>query len=88
MKSEQLEALNRAVRHVIRNDMVVILGWTETLQNYVTEEGEDALERVLKTSRNVGELTDVAWKFVDSLSDEDTVELESIPLDEVPFCLD
>lgn len=82
-KTEQLEALNRVVRHDIRNDMAVILGWTETLQDHVTEEGEDALELVLKKSRHVVELTEVAREFVDSLSDGDTTELEPIALHEV-----
>lgn len=82
-KTEQLEALNRVVRHDIRNDMAVILGWTETLQDQVTEEGEDALELVLKKSRHVVELTEVAREFVDSLSDGDTTELEPIALYEV-----
>jgi signal transduction histidine kinase len=63
--------------------MAVILGWTETLQDHVTEEGEDALELVLKKSRHVVELTEVAREFVDSLSDGDTTELEPIALHEV-----
>jgi signal transduction histidine kinase len=79
-KTEQLEALNRVIRHDIRNDMAVILGWAETLQEHVTEEGEDALERVLQKSRHVIQLTDVARDFVESLSGEGTAELKPIDL--------
>jgi signal transduction histidine kinase len=82
-KTEQLEALNRVVRHDIRNDMTVILGWGEQLQDHVTEDGTDALNRVLRKSRHVIELTDIAGDFVESLTDEGTAELEPIALHEV-----
>lgn len=81
-KTEQLKALNRVVRHDIRNDMSVILGWAEAVQDHVTEEGEDALERVLKKSRHVIKVTETARAFVDSLSEEGMAELEPIALDE------
>ncbi|WP_254824934.1 sensor histidine kinase [Haloglomus halophilum] len=82
-KTEQLEALNRVIRHDIRNDMAVILGWAETLQAHVTEEGEDALERVLHKSQHVIELTDVARDFVDSLSGGEIVEVKPVALDDM-----
>ena len=82
-KTEQLEALNRVVRHDIRNDMTVILGWGEQLQDHVTKDGTDALDRVLRKSRHVIELTGVARDFVESLSDEGTPELEPVALDEI-----
>lgn len=82
-KTEQLEALNRVVRHDIRNDMSVILAWSEQLQDHVTDEGHDALDRVLRKSRHVIELTDIARDFVESLSDEQPTELEPIALDEI-----
>ncbi|AKH97639.1 sensor histidine kinase [Halanaeroarchaeum sulfurireducens] len=79
-KTEQLEALNRVVRHDIRNDMAVILGWAETLTDHVDEEGRDALDKVLKKSRHVIELTRVARDFVESLSQEEALELDSVDL--------
>jgi len=65
-KTEQLEALNRVVRHDIRNDMAVVLGWAETLRDHVDEDGEAALEHVLQSSSHVVELTDTAHVFVES----------------------
>lgn len=82
-KAEQLEVLNRVIRHDIRNDMHVILAWSEQLQDHVADEGADALDRVLRKSRHVIELTDIARDFVESLADEQTTELEPIALDEV-----
>ncbi|QKY18889.1 ATP-binding protein [Halolamina sp. CBA1230] len=69
-KTEQLEALNRVVRHDIRNDMTVVRGWAETLSPHVDEAGQDALERVLRKSEHVIELTETAREFAESLSGE------------------
>jgi len=79
-KTGQLEALNRVVRHDIRNDMAVILGWAEILEDQVDDDGRDALERVLQKSRQVIQPTEVARDFVESLSTDGTTELEAIEL--------
>jgi signal transduction histidine kinase len=79
-KTNQLEALNRVVRHDIRNDMGVIHGWAEILEDHIDEDGEDALNRVLQKSRHVIQITEVARDFVESLSDDGTAELEEIEL--------
>lgn len=78
--TEQLEALNRVVRHDIRNNMSVILGWSEQLQEHVTDEGQDALDRVLRKSHHVIELTEVARNLVESLVDDNATEVEPIDL--------
>lgn len=80
VKTEQLEALNRVVRHDIRNDMSVILGWAEVLEEHVDEDGRDALERVLGKSRHVIELTEVSREFVESLSGDVTAERHAVDL--------
>jgi signal transduction histidine kinase len=82
-KNEQLEALNRVIRHDIRNDMAVILGWAETLEAHVDDDGRDALDRVLRKSRHVIEITEIAGDFAESLSAEQLPELEPVDLDRV-----
>jgi signal transduction histidine kinase len=73
-KTEQLEALNRVVRHDIRNDMAVIRGWAETLTPHVDPEGQDALDRVLRKSDHVIDLTETVREFVESLSGDYAIE--------------
>lgn len=80
-KTEQLEALNRVVRHDIRNDMAVVLGWAEILDDHVDEDGRDALDRILQKSRHVIQFTEVARDFVESLSEDGTAELTEIELE-------
>lgn len=82
-RTEQLEALNRVVRHDIRNDMAVVHGWAETLRDHVDDDGRDALERVLRKSRHVIEITELARDFVDSLSEGVAPETKPIDLGEV-----
>jgi signal transduction histidine kinase len=79
-KTEQLEALNRVVRHDIRNDMAVVVGWAEILADHVDDDGREPLERVLQKSQHVIELTDVAHDFVESLSDQEGTEVEATDL--------
>lgn len=79
-KTEQLEALNRVVRHDIRNDIAVVLAWAEILEEHVDDEGADALEHILQKSRHVIELTDVSREFVESLSGDGVAELKPVGL--------
>lgn len=79
-KTEQLETLNRVVRHDIRNDMTVILGWAESLENHIDPAGEDPLQRVLSKADNVIELTDILGDVVESVSGTGTAAVEPIDL--------
>ena len=79
-QNAELALLTQVVRHDIRNDMTVIHGWAEILENHIDEDGEDALNRVLQKSRHVIQITEVARDFVESLSDDGTAELEEIEL--------
>lgn len=79
-KTEQLEALNRVVRHDIRNDMSVIVGWGETLRDHIDEDGEDALDHVLQKSYHVIELTEIARDFIKALVEDDATDLKPIDL--------
>jgi len=45
-KSEQLELLNRILRHDIQNDLQVVLGWTDAAKQRATGDVESHLEKV------------------------------------------
>lgn len=79
-RNEELEALNQVVRHDIRNDMAVILGWAELLEDHVDDEGREYLTRVLDSAEHVVELTDVARDFVEMLTTGEGTELRAVPL--------
>ncbi|VTT87263.1 signal-transducing histidine kinase homolog [Halorubrum sp. DM2] len=57
---DQLDVLNRVLRHDIRNDMNVVVAWGEMLEDEVTPAGREKLDRILRAGRHVVELTNVA----------------------------
>ncbi|WP_049915820.1 PAS domain S-box protein [Haloferax mucosum] len=75
----ELEALNRIVRHDIRNDMSVIVGWAELLEEHVDDEASDILSRILSTGRHTIEITEVARDLIETMSG-DTVDTRPLPL--------
>jgi PAS domain S-box-containing protein len=81
-RTEQLEVLNRVVRHDIRNDMTVVLAWLEALEAHVDEEGTDALRRIERASEHVVELTEIARDHVDVVVGDGEIEPEPTDLTE------
>jgi PAS domain S-box-containing protein len=82
-QSEQLEILNRVLRHDIRNDLQVILGWTGILEASVDPEGQDYLDRIAHTGQHIVELTEIAGDLVADFATDDDPELEAINVADV-----
>lgn len=70
---DNLEILNKMVRHDIRNDLQVILGYAETLDARLDGDDEAYVEHVLSSARHAIEITstarDVSEVMLDSESD-------------------
>ncbi|XGI84503.1 ATP-binding protein [Halorutilales archaeon Cl-col2-1] len=79
-ENEELILLNRIVRHDIRNDMNLILGWGSELRDHVDEEGEEYLDTVLDASQHVVDLTKTARDFVESIESGEETDLGSVDL--------
>ncbi len=79
---DELALLNRIVRHDIRNDMNLVLGWGDILREHVDDDGEEYLDTVLDTSRHVVDLTKTARDYVESIDMDDEVDVEPISLRE------
>ncbi|XGI84442.1 ATP-binding protein [Halorutilales archaeon Cl-col2-1] len=80
---DELALLNRIVRHDIRNDMNLVLGWGDMLRDHVDDEGEEYLETVLSTSEHVVDLTKTARDFVDAIEKEEEIDLRPVSLTSV-----
>lgn len=78
--NEELEMLNRVVRHDIRNDMAVILAWAELLEDHVDDAGMDHLEKILTSGEHIVELTDIARDYVETLTSDEEIDLKPTPL--------
>jgi signal transduction histidine kinase len=80
---EQLAVLNRVVRHDVRNDMNVLLGWASLAREEAPPALHDELDRVLQAGRDVVDLTAAlrdleAVTVDDAASDRRTVDLAAV----------
>jgi PAS domain S-box-containing protein len=69
-REQQLEALNRVVRHDIRNDMSIMLGWAEELDEHLDPAGREHLEKILTSGNHVVELTEIARDYIETLTSD------------------
>jgi len=79
-REQELEALNRIVRHDIRNDMSVILGWAEVLQTQIDDTEDEHLRRILNAGRHVVELTEVARDYAETVVSGGEIESKPVSL--------
>jgi len=81
-EQERLAVLNRMVSHDIRNDMSVVLGWSDVLRENATPEGREIVDQIHAASEHVVELTDLSRDYVSVVVDEDSMETGPVDLAE------
>ncbi|ACV12518.1 histidine kinase [Halorhabdus utahensis DSM 12940] len=80
---DQLDVLNRVLRHDIRNDVHVILAWAENLEGELPAEKEQSIEKILRAGNHVVELTTSAHDIAEMIHGEGTPDLSAVSLDRV-----
>jgi PAS domain S-box-containing protein len=84
---DNLEVLNQVVRHDIRNDLQIVLAYSETLQAYVEEGGAEYIEKVLDAARDAVDITtmarDVTEVMLQTDADSHPVRLRPVLANEV-----
>ncbi len=78
--TEELAVLNRLLRHDIRNDMSVVLGWLDRLEQHVDPDHHDTVERIRSHGSHVVDLTKLARDYVEVITEEAEPELEPVDL--------
>lgn len=68
---DELELLNRYLRHDIRNHLTVVSGYLDVLEDHVDGEGESHLETVAENTTAAIELTETARELAEVLFDPD-----------------
>jgi signal transduction histidine kinase len=81
-RNQELAILNQIVRHDIRNDVTVIVAWSETLSDHVDESGQDSLDRILDASDHITTLTETVRDFLEVLEGGGEPDLKPIAIDE------
>ncbi|WP_181693307.1 PAS domain-containing sensor histidine kinase [Natronomonas sp. LN261] len=79
-RERELELLNRVVRHDIRNDMAVVLGWVEMLDEHVDAEGRAYVQQILTSGEHIVELTEAARDYVEVAVSDEEPTVEPTPL--------
>lgn len=79
-KTEAIQVLNRILRHDIRNDMSIIFGWGEILEEHVDDPGQEHLQKILTSGKHVIELTENARDYAETLANETQIEGKPTPL--------
>ncbi|MFC6758057.1 MULTISPECIES: hybrid sensor histidine kinase/response regulator [Haloarcula] len=82
-RNRELALLNQIVRHDIKNDLTVILGWGVALREHVEPAGEDHLDRIMRASEHIEAIADTAGDFMEILDGEEQPELHPISLPSV-----
>ncbi len=79
--TRQLEVLNRVVRHDIRNEMAVLLGFIETAADAVEDPtASEHLERAQQAGEHVVSITNAARDLMDVVTRSEPPELDAIPI--------
>ncbi len=81
-RENELDALNRILRHDIRNDVNVVAGWAELLEPHVAEEGRPYLRRIADAAEHVLELTEIAGEYAKTVTDDQDLETKPVSLRE------
>jgi signal transduction histidine kinase len=76
-RNQELAVLNRIVRHDIRNDVSVFIGWGDALEDYVEPGGEEYLSRMLDAADHITQLTETVGDFLNVLESHQDAELRS-----------
>jgi PAS domain S-box-containing protein len=82
-RSEQLGILNRVLRHDIRNDMTVVLGWLDYVADETDEELASEFDRIKSSAEHVVELTTAAGDIAEVMSSGEEPDLERVCLTEI-----
>jgi PAS domain S-box-containing protein len=62
-----LEALTQILSHDVRNDLQIVTGFLDELDEYVTEEGRTYLERIRTSANDAVALTETAHEMADEM---------------------
>ena len=84
---DNLEILNQVVRHDIRNDLQVVVGYATILREFVDDEGGDHLEQLIASGRDAVEITktaaDVAEVMLSATAETKPVGLRYVLTDRI-----
>ena len=82
-RNAELALLNQVVRHDIRNDVAVILGWGQEVKPNVDEADQELLDRMLSAGEHITNITQTVGDFLDVLEGDSEPKLHPVDLESV-----
>ena len=82
-RERQLEILNRLLRHDIRNDIAVVLGWLGVLSDHIPPEHQSEFDRIESASNHILDLTTTARDIAETMAGQSEAELRPMSLKKV-----
>lgn len=77
-----LEVLNKMVRHDIRNHLQLVLAYAETLESHVDADGTEYLDQVLESAQQAVDITTAARNVAEVMLQTES-DLETVPLKQI-----
>lgn len=82
-EKERLAVLQRLIGHDVRNDMHLVLAWSDVLGDAVSADQRPTVERIHARSKHVVETTELSSDFVSMMVDDGSMERRPVDLAEV-----
>jgi PAS domain S-box-containing protein len=82
-REQELEVLNRIIRHDIRNDISIVLGWAELLESHVDDDGREQLQKISRSGEHIVELTEIARDYAEAIAGGRAVDVVPVSLREL-----
>ncbi|SNZ13234.1 Histidine kinase-, DNA gyrase B-, and HSP90-like ATPase [Natronoarchaeum philippinense] len=79
-RTDQLEVLNRIVRHDIQNDVNVIQGWADMLEQNVDDARRDTVQQITSAADHIAEITQNVETFLEAVAGDTDSSLEPVAL--------
>jgi signal transduction histidine kinase len=80
-RNEELTLLNRIVRHDIKNDAALVMGWGEALERHVDPAGEEHLDRVISAGEHITSITETVGDFLTILEGDEELDVQPLDLE-------
>ncbi len=82
-RTRELAILNQLTRHDIRNDISLVVGRAREVAEHVEPRGQDAVDEIIQSSNHVLQLTRTVGDIVETVTDDEEVELHPVVLSQV-----
>jgi nitrogen-specific signal transduction histidine kinase len=79
-REREIMVLNRIVRHDIRNEMTVLHGRGQLLEDHLDPAAEEDYRLVMESAEHVIEITESVRELMEAISTDGEMEVRPVPL--------